>query len=160
KDAPFAAAMALLLLSLVRMLEEYPVPTPASVAVFGTALGLTIGTRVIGGLAGLYFAAALVVLLLVGGRKSRSRLAMQRWAAFIAATLPGLIIGYLVMGLVWPWGVLDWLNPWRAVQYFSVFFEKPWMELFDGQLLTAPEMPRRYVPMLFALRLPEMFLAL
>src|SRR5262249_60674986 len=35
KDAPFAVAMALLLLALVRAFEEYPRPTPATTALFG-----------------------------------------------------------------------------------------------------------------------------
>src|SRR5262245_30773728 len=42
KDAPFAAAMALLLLALVRAIEDYPRPTPATVALFAIGLGLTI----------------------------------------------------------------------------------------------------------------------
>jgi hypothetical protein len=59
-----------------------------------------------------------------------------------------------VMALVWPWSVVDPLNPWRAVEFFSRFFEKPWEELFDGRLILVPDMPRSYVPMLFALKLP------
>ena len=48
----------------------------------------------------------------------------------------------------------------RAVAYFSHFFEKPWQELFAGALITVTDMPRSYVPTLFALQLPEIFLAL
>src|SRR5215468_2422867 len=58
KDAPFAAAMALLLLALVRAIEDYPRPTTATVALFAIGLGLTIGSRIIGGMAALYAAAA------------------------------------------------------------------------------------------------------
>src|SRR2546425_1806113 len=47
KDAPFAAAMALLLLGLTRSFEENPRPAPATVALFGIGLGLTIGSRII-----------------------------------------------------------------------------------------------------------------
>ena len=60
------------------------------------------------------------------------------------------------MGLVWPWSVVAPLNPFHAVEYFSNFFEKPWRELFDGQLILVPDMPRSYVPTLFALQLPEL----
>ncbi len=52
------------------------------------------------------------------------------------------------------------LNPLRAVDYFSHFFEKPWNELFGGQLVLVTEMPRSYVPTLLALKLPEIFSAL
>jgi len=65
-----------------------------------------------------------------------------------------------VMGLVWPWSVLSPLNPFRAVEYFSNFFEKPWRELFDGQLIPVIDMPRSYVPTLFAVQVPELLLAL
>src|SRR5262249_60724769 len=54
KDAPFAVVMALLLLGLVRAFQEYPRPTPATVALCGIALGLCTGTRVIGVIAGAY----------------------------------------------------------------------------------------------------------
>ena len=36
------------------------------------------------------------------------------------------------MALVWPWSVTEPLNPFRALEYFSHFFEKPWREMFDG----------------------------
>jgi hypothetical protein len=52
------------------------------------------------------------------------------------------------------------LNPLRAVAYFSHFFEKPWKEVFDGVVLPVPDMPRRYVPTLFLLKEPEIFLLL
>src|SRR5262249_4247415 len=68
KDAPFAAAMALLLLALVRAFQEYPRPTPATVALFAIGLGLTIGSRIIGGMAAVYAAAAGALLLPVGAR--------------------------------------------------------------------------------------------
>ena len=64
------------------------------------------------------------------------------------------------MGLVWPWSVVAPLNPFHAVEYFSSFFEKPWRELFDGQLILVPDMPRSYVPTLFALQIPELMLVL
>ncbi len=64
------------------------------------------------------------------------------------------------MGLVWPWSVVAPLNPFHAVEYFSNFFEKPWRELFDGQLILVPDMPRSYVPTLLALQLPALLLGL
>ena len=74
--------------------------------------------------------------------------------------LPGLLLAYAVMALVWPWGVTEPLNPFRALQYFSRFFEKPWDELFDGALIKVTDMPRSYLPTLLALKLPEMFVVL
>src|SRR5262249_59954941 len=84
----------------------------------------------------------------------------ERAGRFILRLAPGLLIAYLVMGLVWPWSVLSPLNPLRSLEYFSVFFEKPWKEMFGGDLVPVPDMPRSYVPTLLALKMPEIFLAL
>jgi hypothetical protein len=56
---------------------------------------------------------------------------------------------------VWPWSAHNPLNPVKALLYFSEFFESPWRELFAGDLIFVPEMPRRYVPQLMLLKLPE-----
>ena len=74
--------------------------------------------------------------------------------------LPGLVFGYLVMGLIWPWSIMEPGNPFQALTYFSHFFEKPWKEMFDGALVSVPDMPWSYLPTLFALQLPEVLLAL
>jgi hypothetical protein len=160
KDGPFAAAMAILLLGLVRVFQEYPRPAPASVAVFGVGLGLAIGTRVIGGIVGVYAAVALLLIVALEARGETPRLAGARAVRFVATLLPGLALAYLVMGLVWPWSVVSPLNPLRALEYFSHFFEKPWREMYDGMLLSVPDMPRSYVIMLAALKLPEIMLLL
>ncbi len=159
KDAPFAAAMALLLLGLVRSLQEYPRPMPQTIALFGLGLGLTIGSRIIGGIAGLYAAAGFALIVAMEARRSL-RQASVRAGQFILWLAPGLVLAYLVMGLVWPWAVIDPLNPLRSLEYFSVFFEKPWKEMFGGVLVPVPNMPRSYVPTLFALQMPSIFLTL
>src|SRR5262249_30583674 len=80
--------------------------------------------------------------------------------AFVLKLLPALILAYAVMAVVWPWSVVNPLNPIKALGYFSHFFERPWRELFDGNLIFVPDMPRRYVPQLLALKLPEIMLVL
>src|SRR5262249_28083680 len=160
KDAPFAVAMALLLLGLVRAFEEYPRPAPPTVAIFAIGLGLSVGTRVIGGIATLYAAAALVLVYGIEMRALGARAAAIRLANFIVALIPGLVLAYAVMALAWPWSVTAPLNPLRASEYFSHFFEKPWKEMFDGVAILVPDMPRTYVPTLFALKEPEIVLLL
>jgi xanthosine utilization system XapX-like protein len=160
KDAPFAVAMALLLLGLVRALEEYPSPGPATTAILGIGLGLTMGTRVIGGISALYAAAGVALVCGHEMRMLGPRLAGARLGRFAVTLMPGLVLAYLVMGLVWPWSVVAPLNPLRAVEYFSHFFEKPWKEMFDGVAILVPDMPRTYVPTLFALKEPEIVLLL
>ena len=160
KDAPFAVAMALLLLGLVRAFEEYPRPTPATVAIFAIGLGLSVGTRVIGGISALYVAASLVLVCGIEMRKMGARAAALRLGNFIVALIPGLVLAYCVMALAWPWSVTAPLNPFRATEYFSHFFEKPWKEMFDGVAILVPDMPRSYVPTLFALKEPEIVVLL
>ena len=60
------------------------------------------------------------------------RAAAVRLGHFLLALVPAMLLAYAVMALIWPWSVIDPLNPFRAVEYFSHFFEKPWQELFDG----------------------------
>ena len=160
KDAPFATAMAILMLGLARAFDEYPKPSAATRVLAGIGLGLAIGSRIIGGLAAVSAAAAFLLVMVVEMRHAGRRAALARAGTFVAALVPALILAYAVMALIWPWSVVAPLNPLRALIYFSSFFEKPWRELFQGSLILVPDMPRRYVAQLFALKLPEIMLAL
>jgi len=160
KDGPFAVTSAIALFGIVRAFEEYPRATPATIALCGIGVGLAVGSRVMGGFAVLDALLPLLFIVAVRSRASAPKLALAECGSFLLAFLPGIILAYLVMGLVWPWSVVAPLNPFHAVEYFSNFFEKPWRELFDGQLIPVPDMPRSYVPTLAALQLPEILLAL
>jgi hypothetical protein len=160
KDGPFAVASVIALLGIVRAFEEYPQATPATVALTGIGVGLAVGSRVMGGFAVLDALLPLLFIVAIRSRGSAPKPALAECGSFLLAFLPGIVLAYLVMGLVWPWSVVAPLNPLHAVEYFSNFFEKPWRELFDGQLIPVPDMPRRYVPTLVALQLPEISLAL
>jgi hypothetical protein len=160
KDSPFAVAMVFLTLALVRAFEEYPRPSPITCAMVGIGAGLAIGTRVLGGLAAINTLAALVLIVAVETRRDGLALAGNRLGMFAVRFVPAVLLGYAVMALVWPWSVTEPLNLFRAVEYFSHFFEKPWKEMFDGMALPVPEMPRQYVPQLFLLKEPEIFISL
>jgi hypothetical protein len=160
KDGPFAVTSTIALLGIVRAFQEYPRATPATITLCGFGVGLAIGSRVMGGFA--VIDAVLPLLLVLALRTSVSGLkpAFSECGQLLYALIPGVILAYSVMGLVWPWSVVAPFNLFHAVDYFSNFFEKPWRELFDGQLLLVPDMPRSYVPTLMALQLPEVLLAL
>jgi hypothetical protein len=160
KDAPFAVVMAIALLGIVRALEEYPHPKPATVALCGIGIGLAVGSRVMGGFALINAFLPLLLILLLRSRQAGVAPALREWRSFLIPFIPGAILAYLVMGLVWPWSIVSPLNPFRAVEYFSNFFERPWRELFDGSLILVPDMPRSYVPTLVLLTLPELMLLL
>jgi hypothetical protein len=154
KDSPFAVAMAIFLLGAVRALEQYPRVSLATGSLVGIGFGLAFGSRIMGafGLIGALAAVALIVT--VEARTAGIRAAAVRLGHFLLALLPFMVLAYAVMALIWPWSVVDPLNPFRAAEYFSHFFEKPWQELFEGHLVSVPDMPRAYVPTLFALKLP------
>ena len=160
KDTPFAVAMVIRSLGIVRAFDEYPRATPATVALCGIGIGLAIGSRVMGGFALINALLPLLLILALRSRASGLKSALVEWGSFLVPFIPGAILAYVVMGLVWPWAVVSPLNPFRAVEYFSNLFERPWRELFDGQLILIPDMPRSYVPTLVMLTLPELMLAL
>ncbi|MCP4615898.1 MAG: hypothetical protein GY844_05635 [Bradyrhizobium sp.] len=160
KDAPFAVAMVVLMLGLVRLAEEYPAPSPRTILIVGIGAGLSIGCRILGGLALVYAAVGFLPLFIDEFRKQGAREAAHRFAHVVYVLLPGLAFGYLLMGLMWPWSILEPANPLHALTYFSHFFEKPWKEMFDGALVSVPDMPWSYLPTLFALQLPEVLLGL
>lgn len=160
KDAPFAVAMIILMLGLVRLAEEYPQPSPRTILIVGLGAGLSLGTRILGGLALVYAVIGFMPLFLEELRTEGLRESVRRFAYVVYVLLPGLVLGYLVMGLIWPWSIMEPGNPFEALTYFSHFFEKPWKEMFDGAIVSVPDMPWSYLPTLFALQLPEVMLVL
>ncbi|RZM94912.1 hypothetical protein CWO91_38900 [Bradyrhizobium genosp. SA-3] len=160
KDAPFAVAMIILMLGLVRLAEEYPQPSPRTILIVGLGAGLSLGCRVLGGLALVYAVVGFMPLFLEELRSEGLRESIRRFAHVVYVLLPGLVLGYLVMGLIWPWSIMQPGNPFEALTYFSHFFEKPWKEMFDGAIVSVPDMPWSYLPTLFALQLPEVMLVL
>lgn len=160
KDAPFATAMAVLLLGIVRVLDEYPRPAARSAVLFGVGLGLAFGMRILAAVAAPYAVFALALIVASETHAHGLKPALHRLGQFTFAILPALVLGYLIMGLLWPWSVVEPLNPLYAAEYFDKFFEKPWRELFDGRLISVPDMPLSYLPRLFGLKLPMIMLLL
>src|ERR1700744_6164559 len=103
KDAPFAVALGILMLGLVRLAEEYPAPSPSTILIVGVGAGLSLGSRVLGGLALVYALIGFLPLLLEDFHQQGGREAARRFLHVVYALMPGLILGYLVMGLIWPW---------------------------------------------------------
>lgn len=157
KDVPFAVAMVFLVYTFMRAFEEYPRPKVSTIVLFAIALGLTIGTRVVGGMAILFVLASAAIFFWHDWKSFGSRAAALRVGMLTGRLALGLPLAYLVMAVVWPWGAFAPLNPIRALQYYSVFWETIWKELYDGTITSIVEMPGTYVPKLLLLKLPEAF---
>jgi len=160
KDAPFAVAMIVLMLGLVRLVQEYPAPSPRTVLIIGIGAGCAMGCRILAGLTLIYALIGFTPLFVEEWHNNGAGESMRRLLRVIYLLLPGLAFGYLIMGLIWPWSILEPANPLRALTYFSHFFEKPWKEMFDGAMISVPDMPWSYLPTLFALQLPEILIVL
>src|SRR5262245_5818167 len=160
KDGPFAVAMAILLLGLVRAFDQYPRPCATTVALTGAGFGLAIGSRIMGGFGVVSAVGAVALLVLIDMRQEGVHPAAARLGQFVLRMLPGIVVMLVVMALVWPWVVSSPLNLLHAIDYFSRFFEEPWQELFGGAPIRVTDMPRSYAPTLLALQLPELFLLL
>ena len=160
KDGPFAVAMAILLLGLVRAFDQYPRPCAGTVALTGIGFGLAIGSRIMGGFGAVSALGALALIVSIDARQDGLRSAAGKLGRFVLAMLPGVILTLAVIALIWPWVVSAPLNLFHAIDYFSRFFEEPWQELFGGTLIRVTDMPRSYAPTLLALQLPELFLLL
>jgi hypothetical protein len=83
----------------------------------------------------LEFLGTLAFIVIAQARAEGVGAAGSRLLRFLLALLPAVAPAFLVMALVWPWSVIDPLDPLRAVEYFSRFFEKPWSELFGGSVI-------------------------
>ncbi|MPZ39882.1 MAG: hypothetical protein GEU95_17845 [Rhizobiales bacterium] len=88
------------------------------------------------------------------GHRKRLLLATRSLLAF----LPGLLLGYLIMILAWPWAALDPFNPVRALFAFAKF-HYPIRDLLAGVVYAMDDMPRMYLPTYLAIKLPLAMLA-
>jgi hypothetical protein len=160
KDTPFATAMIILLFGLVRVVDEYPRPGARSLVLAAAGIGAAFGTRILAAVAGPYAILGPLLIFVEEARTLSLRDAAARFGTFVWTLLPAAAAGYLIMGLLWPWSVVSPLNPLNAAEYFDKFFERPWRELYEGRLISVPDMPATYLPHLFVLKLPLLMLAL
>ncbi|HEU4522274.1 MAG TPA: hypothetical protein VFT12_09740, partial [Thermoanaerobaculia bacterium] len=148
KDIPFAAAFAGTVWAGMRLISTRRWPFAFAC---GTLLGILLAIR-IGGvfLAGL-LAAALAASWMADA--SRIRGDLQRFAVVIA-------IAWLVMVALWPWAhAAPLAHPLEALRV-AMAFPDIHATLFEGSIVFSHEMPRRYVPKMFAITTPLPILVL
>jgi hypothetical protein len=151
KDIPFAAAMTVATLFLIRIARSLPSPRAGDLAAFGLLAGASAGIRVLGLLLVIY-AGVTIALYLPRQRRGRAR---RRFAAVdsLLRLLPPLLLAYVIMILAWPWAALAPLNPIRGLLSFSEFHYAI-RTVVDGQVYEMAKVPRLYVPIYILIRVP------
>jgi hypothetical protein len=150
KDIPFAAAMTVATLFLIRIARSLPLPRAGDIAAFGLLAGIALGIRVLGLLLVIYAGAAIALYLPRQGRGH------ARWRFAIDSSLrllPALLLAYVLMILAWPWAALAPLNPIRGLLSFSEFHYAI-RTVVDGQVYEMAKVPRLYVPIYILIRVP------
>jgi hypothetical protein len=154
KDIPFAAAMMGATLILIRIARALPSPRTVDIAAFGLLAGAALGERVIGLLLVIYVGFAVVLYLpWPGDGRTWLRFVVKSWVAM----LPALALAYVVMILAWPWAALAPLNPIRGLLAFSEF-NYSIRTVLAGQVYEMANVPRLYVPVYIAIRVPLLML--
>jgi hypothetical protein len=157
KDIPFAAAMIGAAYFLIRAARELPHPRRRNIVGFGLLLGAALGIRVLGLLTVGY--AGIAILMAAARLPSPTwRARLDFFARAVLAFLPAFVIAYLIMIAAWPWSALAPLNPIRGLVDFG-HFHYPIQTLLAGKIYEMATVPRWYVPVYLAIKLPLLMLA-
>jgi hypothetical protein len=143
KDIPFMVLFLLALVTGLGFVDQLPQRSNKPwgyLVLAGLILGLASATRVIGPLAGVI---VFIYFLL------------QKEIRFFPFFLIYGLIALIIMLIFWPYLWADPVN--RLIEVFKHMSNNPTelAVLFDGQIFRANEMPRRYLPQMFALTLTE-----
>lgn len=165
KDIPFATGIVWSIYFMARVFKSLPNPCWRLLLKLGLVYGLTLGVRVGGVMLFAFWVLPLAFYALNSFLKSsekRTMLSFLRQAAFILIRiiLPVAILSYVMMLVCWPWAQQSPVqNPLRALSEFSNFPQDVEV-LLDGTTYRSTQLPWYYVPLYFAVQLPELLLVL
>ena len=157
KDVTFAAAMMGATYFLLKATRDLPRPRLRDVLLFGAMLGSALGLRATGLRPRPLSRRCDPAAALRRYRRDRAR-PPRVHRPIAAGSDPRPPAGYLIMIAAWPWAALHPFNPVRALFAFSQFHYEI-RDLFAGQIYRMDEMPRWYMPVYLAIRLPLLLLA-
>jgi hypothetical protein len=150
KDIPFAAAMIGASYFLLRTTRDLPRPRLSDLAITGLLIGAALGQRATGLLLLGY---ALIAIAIRVPRPFAPIEATRFFGRSLVLFVPAFALAYLVMIAAWPWAALDLFNPVRAVFEFAKF-QYPVKTLLFGETYLMADVPRQYVPVYLAIKLP------
>jgi len=165
KDIPFATGIVWAIYFMARCRSEWPQPKKSLLIKLSLILGLTLGVRVGGVMVLAFWIAALgfdalrpLYARMDGAALRQSFLAAWRYGWRLV--LPVLIGAYVVMLICWPWAQQSpIINPLRALSEFSNFPQDVEV-LLNGTTYRSTQLPWTYVPIYFAIEMPEFILVL
>jgi hypothetical protein len=163
KDIPFAAGIVWSIYYMARCFAQWPRVERLSVVKLGIVLGLSLGIRVGGamviGFWGVVMGASALIPLIAKNSSLRATVA-SLWGQGWRLVLPVAIIAYLVMLACWPWAQQSpIMNPFNAFREFENFPHNVEVML-NGTTYMSTKLPWFYVPLYFAVQMPEFILVL
>jgi hypothetical protein len=150
KDIPFAAAMMGAIYFLLQLARSLPRPRLMHLLFFGLLLGAALGLRALALLLLLYVPIAIALHL---PRPMTPATAMRFFVRSLLLFVPALALAYLIMIAAWPWAALNLFNPIRGLFAFA-HFHYPIKTLLFGEIYLMADVPRWYVPVYLAIKLP------
>lgn len=160
KDIPFATAMIWALYFAARASEHLPkVPDRLALAL-GLAIGAAMGIR-IGGVIVFVYLSLLLAMHFMWQRGHTDRLNFKENANALVHTIvimivPALVLTFALWPAIWDNPVHGALNAFEATRKFGLGVDI----LFDGEMINSLALPGNYLPLYFAVKLPEILLAL
>jgi hypothetical protein len=160
KDIPFATLYLIALYFILVSYKSLPQLPRNLVMKIGVTIGLALGVRVGGLMLFSYLAVVSIAWLIICLRFTSDDFNMSRRKMILALCLRfACIVGiaWVVMLVCWPWAqVKPLINPFRALATFSNF-GTTLTSFFDGQFISAAELPWSYLPIWFSISLPEFY---
>lgn len=157
KDVSFATAMVWLLYCLCRILSLVPKPPVRLLVILGVTAALALGLRVGALLWGAPLAIALLVQAVRTQRTAGIRVAAKGLGAAVLALAPSLAIAIPLTAVFWPWVVAAPFNLAEAATAFASH-PVPIGTLLAGEAMVSTEVPRYYLPVYLAVKVPMLAL--
>ncbi len=144
KDIPFAAAAAVFMYFMIRLLQELPSPSRATIV--GTAIGIAVAINIkVGGILLLAYVWLFCGIIWLGDKLNLKN--DFSFSKLLNILVPVSLIGYLGGLVFWPYGMMNpFLNPFNAFKAFSAFGGSEGTLLFEGLTYHNGTTPWYYLP--------------
>lgn len=161
KDLPFAVFYLAAIYFLLRLYDYLPRPGVRRIALTGVGVGLPIAIRV-GGVMVLGYVAVLALVWHLAQHSRDKSYRMRDVLRDMRQTIPAVaaicIIAWVVMIIWWPFAQIHPIsNPLYAIRVSTSFNGAGFTNLFRGEFIPSPSMPRDYVPAMLLMSLPEFY---